>query len=199
MNNLIEKIKQLPPELQEEVRKVMRFLLEKKRRKPSRKPNFKWAEALRDLKDQYTPVKLQHKSPGGEWKKNEVAHKHKYSLEMLLGQADAVAARHLLADSETHEFFITDSAEHSIGLLLFRKDNHRVFQEFTDDMLLNGYLNIKKLAPDNSTKSAIFPGSITWTLTLLTNTPLPKSTTSPWSASTATLTAPPADTKPRRI
>lgn len=66
MNNLAEKIKQLPPELQEEVEDFVEFLLKKQGKKRYRKPNFKWAGALRELRDQYTSVELQHKI--SEWR-----------------------------------------------------------------------------------------------------------------------------------
>jgi len=58
---LEELVRELPPELQEEVRDFAAFLLEK-RAKPSRRvPSFGWAGALRHLRDEYTSVELQHK------------------------------------------------------------------------------------------------------------------------------------------
>lgn len=52
---------QLPPELQQEVHDFARYLLEAKA-KPERrrKPTFAWRGALKDLRDQYTSVELQH-------------------------------------------------------------------------------------------------------------------------------------------
>lgn len=64
-----ELIKELPPELQQEVGDFVEFLVEK-RLKPTRsKPNFGWAGALKDLRDQYTSVELQHKI--SEWRIGE--------------------------------------------------------------------------------------------------------------------------------
>jgi len=61
METLKELIDKLPPELQSEVRDFVEFLLEKKMRKAKKKPKFDWAGALKDLRDQYTSVELQHK------------------------------------------------------------------------------------------------------------------------------------------
>ena len=60
MQTLKELIEKLPPELQEEVRDFVEFLLEKRARRPKRKPRFDWAGALRDLRDRYSSVELQH-------------------------------------------------------------------------------------------------------------------------------------------
>ena len=57
---LPELVQSLPSEMQQEVRDFVEFLLEK-RLKPHGKPTFEWAGALRDLRDQYTSVELQHR------------------------------------------------------------------------------------------------------------------------------------------
>jgi len=62
---LKELIEQLPLELQQEVRDFVEFLLEKR----ARKPKFDWAGALRDLRDRYSSVELQHKI--AEWRIGE--------------------------------------------------------------------------------------------------------------------------------
>lgn len=61
MAMLKELIEQLPPDLQQEVKDFVEFLLKKRAEKPSRAPQFDWAGALKDLKDRYTSVELQHK------------------------------------------------------------------------------------------------------------------------------------------
>ena len=63
---LKELVEQLPPGLQQEVRDFVEFLLERRARKPRRKPKFDWAGALKDLRDRYTSVELQHKI--AEWR-----------------------------------------------------------------------------------------------------------------------------------
>jgi hypothetical protein len=57
-----EMVKALPPELQYEVEDFVRFLLEKRAKKPRGKFKFDWEGALEDLRDQYTSVELQHKA-----------------------------------------------------------------------------------------------------------------------------------------
>jgi len=63
---LEEKIKELPPEFQKEVKDFVDFLHEKRMEKPRSKPQFKWAGALKELRDKYTSVELQHKI--SEWR-----------------------------------------------------------------------------------------------------------------------------------
>lgn len=62
METLAEKIKKLPPELQEKVENFVRSLVEKQEEKPRRKPNLKWRGALKHLRNKYTSVELQHKA-----------------------------------------------------------------------------------------------------------------------------------------
>lgn len=66
MQTLKELVDQLPPELQQETRDFVEFLLEKRARIPKRKPKFDWAGALKDLRDRHTSVELQHKI--AEWR-----------------------------------------------------------------------------------------------------------------------------------
>jgi hypothetical protein len=51
----------LPERLQKEVRDFARFLAEKKVRPLRRKLRLDWAGGLKDLRDEYTSVELQHK------------------------------------------------------------------------------------------------------------------------------------------
>ncbi|MBC7218479.1 MAG: DUF2281 domain-containing protein [Candidatus Caldatribacterium sp.] len=69
MQSLKELIDRLPPELQQEVQDFVEFLLEKRVRAPKRQPKFEWAGALKDLRDRYTSVELQHKL--AEWRIGE--------------------------------------------------------------------------------------------------------------------------------
>jgi len=57
-------------------------------------------------------------------------------LEMILDLAKAGEARTLLAKTDEHEFFLSDYALHSIGLLLFRRKQHFGFRKFLDDMII---------------------------------------------------------------
>ena len=62
MQNLAEKIEQLPIELQQEVEDFVEFVAKKHTKRIPQKPTFNWAGGLKDLKDQYTSVELQHKA-----------------------------------------------------------------------------------------------------------------------------------------
>jgi predicted nucleic acid-binding protein len=66
-------------------------------------------------------------------------------LEILLDQEQAASATTLLAEAGVHEFFLTDYALHSIGLLLFRRRLHQVFTDFVEDMLLGAGVRIATL------------------------------------------------------
>ena len=56
MSRIEEMIKELPPELQQEVDDFVQFLLEKQVCKPKGQLKLDWRGALRDLRDQYTSV-----------------------------------------------------------------------------------------------------------------------------------------------
>lgn len=69
MKTIEERINELPPELQREVEDFIEFLVEKRQKRARGKPNFAWAGALKDLRDRYTAVELQHKI--AEWRIGE--------------------------------------------------------------------------------------------------------------------------------
>ncbi len=66
MPTLKELIEQLPPELEEEARDFLEFLLERKVGKKGRKLRQDWAGALSDYREQYTSLELQKKA--SEWR-----------------------------------------------------------------------------------------------------------------------------------
>jgi hypothetical protein len=66
MKSIEDKIRELPPELQQEVEDFVEFLLERRTRKPARKLRQDWAGALRDYRDQFTSLELQKKAL--EWR-----------------------------------------------------------------------------------------------------------------------------------
>ena len=53
-------VNELAPGQQAEVRDFVEFLLTRQRSSPRRKPQFDWAGALREMRDDYTSVDLQH-------------------------------------------------------------------------------------------------------------------------------------------
>ncbi len=66
MKTLEEKIRKLPPELQEEVEDFIQFLLKKHRKRKKKFLKQDWAEAIKPFRDQYTSLQLQKKSL--EWR-----------------------------------------------------------------------------------------------------------------------------------
>ena len=61
MQGLKELVEQLPPDLQQEVRDFAEFLMEKRVTKQKGDLELDWRGALRDMRDRYTSVELQHK------------------------------------------------------------------------------------------------------------------------------------------
>jgi predicted nucleic acid-binding protein len=70
-------------------------------------------------------------------------------LEVILEQDKSEEVRALLSKTEEHEFFISDYAFHSIGLLLFRRKQHDVFRQFVRDMLINAGMMVAVLPMEN--------------------------------------------------
>jgi hypothetical protein len=52
-------IRELPPDLRQEVREFVESLVQKRQRKAGRKLRQDWAGALRDYRDQYASLELQ--------------------------------------------------------------------------------------------------------------------------------------------
>ncbi|MEW6202616.1 MAG: DUF2281 domain-containing protein [bacterium] len=68
MKKLEEKIGELPIDLRQEVEDFVEFLIEKRKRKKKKGHfTFGWAGALRELRDKYTSVELQHKITQEWW------------------------------------------------------------------------------------------------------------------------------------
>jgi galactose-1-phosphate uridylyltransferase len=66
MQDLLEIIKKLPPDLQKEVEDFANYLVGKKTWKQGRKLRQDWAGALKDYRNQYTSLDLQKKAL--EWR-----------------------------------------------------------------------------------------------------------------------------------
>jgi hypothetical protein len=69
-------------------------------------------------------------------------------LEVLLEQDQAKKAQRLLSKANEHDFFISDFSLHSIGLLLFRRDQQHVFGLFLNDMFLNAGVDTLALSAE---------------------------------------------------
>ncbi len=60
-------VNELPPELQQEVYDFAQFLLDRKVKTKPKKLRLDWAGGLREFRDQYTSLELQHKV-SHEWR-----------------------------------------------------------------------------------------------------------------------------------
>lgn len=69
MKRIEERVKELPPDLKREVEKFVDSLEKKRRKPPGAKLKMEWAGALKDLRQNYTSVELQHKI--SEWRIGE--------------------------------------------------------------------------------------------------------------------------------
>lgn len=66
---LPELVQSLPSEMQQQVQEFIEFLLKKRSRQPTGQFKLDWRGALRELRDQYTSVELQHKI--AEWREED--------------------------------------------------------------------------------------------------------------------------------
>jgi len=62
VDDTVKLIKELPDDLQAEVRDFARYLRDTRIPKPAGRMKLTWRGALRGLRDRYTSVELQHKS-----------------------------------------------------------------------------------------------------------------------------------------
>jgi hypothetical protein len=62
MSRIEEMVKDLPPDLYQEVEDFIEFVLTKYSRKPATKLRQDWAGALREYRDKYTSLELQKKA-----------------------------------------------------------------------------------------------------------------------------------------
>ncbi len=65
MKTLEEMIRELPPELRQEVEDFVEFLLQKRAKRSLESLRLDWKGALQDLRAHFTAVELQHKTQ--EW------------------------------------------------------------------------------------------------------------------------------------
>lgn len=65
---LSDLVKELPPDLQEEVRDFVNFLMQKQKREQSQNLRQNWAGALREYRQRFTSLELQKASLN--WREN---------------------------------------------------------------------------------------------------------------------------------
>lgn len=67
-------------------------------------------------------------------------------LEIILDQERASEAKDLLIRTDQHDFYLSDYSLHSVGLLLFRRNQHQAFREFVQDVIWDGGVGVLSLA-----------------------------------------------------
>lgn len=67
---LADLVKDLPPDLQQEVYDFAKFLLDTKVKRKQNHLRADWAGALKDLRDQFTSIELQKKAL--EWRDDDI-------------------------------------------------------------------------------------------------------------------------------
>lgn len=70
-------------------------------------------------------------------------------LEIILDQEKAADAKALLRLAAEHDLYITDYSLHSIGLLLFRRKQHDIFQKFVQDITVNAGVSVLSASVDD--------------------------------------------------
>lgn len=71
-------------------------------------------------------------------------------LEVLLSREKAGEAQALLAQTERHDFYLSDFFLHSIGVYLCKRKLHSSFIRFLNDMVFSGVLMIMPLPVDQT-------------------------------------------------
>jgi len=64
MHDIKDLLEKLPPDLQQEVKDFVEFLLSKRIHKKQQKLSMTWAGALREYRDRFTSLELQKKALG---------------------------------------------------------------------------------------------------------------------------------------
>ncbi len=115
--SLVEMIESLPPELQQEVKE---FVEELRRREQKQRQRLKltWRGALRDLRDRYTSVELQHQIRDcGQVYLLDTS----ILLELLLEQERADEVEQFLRFAPGGSLYLSDFSLYSLGLILTRR------------------------------------------------------------------------------
>jgi hypothetical protein len=74
IEEVFRKAAELPEDLQKEVADFVQFLSEKQRRPRRTRLRLNWIGALRDIRDKYTSVELQHKA--SDWRIGKASTRH---------------------------------------------------------------------------------------------------------------------------
>lgn len=69
-------------------------------------------------------------------------------LERMLDQERAAEVAEFLTRVPAHQLYLTDFSLHSIGVILHRLKQPRVFTQFVQDVLVEGFVHLLTVGPD---------------------------------------------------
>ncbi len=70
-------------------------------------------------------------------------------LEILLKREKSKAAKHIFISNPPTDLFITDFSLHSIGIFLFQRNKHEVYERFVDDIVIKTEIGVVGLDPED--------------------------------------------------
>ncbi|MEW6771949.1 MAG: PIN domain-containing protein [Bacillota bacterium] len=77
-------------------------------------------------------------------------------LEILLGQEQAESVKRLFTEIPPSSLHVSDFSLHSIGILLFRRNLHEVYERFIEDVVINSGIGVLRLSAEDVRAMAAF-------------------------------------------
>jgi predicted nucleic acid-binding protein len=74
----------------------------------------------------------------------------------LLGQEQAESVKRLFTEIPPSSLHISDFSLHSIGILLFRRNLHEVYERFIEDVVINSGIGVLRLSAEDVRAMAAF-------------------------------------------
>jgi len=70
-------------------------------------------------------------------------------LEILLQRENSRAAKQIFVANSPTDLFITDFSLHSLGVFLFQRNKHEIYERFVKDIIIRTEINIIGLDPED--------------------------------------------------
>lgn len=70
-------------------------------------------------------------------------------LEILLQRENSEAAKHIFISNSPTDLFITDFSLHSIGVFLFQRNKHDIYEHFVKDIVIKTEIGVIGLDPED--------------------------------------------------
>jgi len=68
-------------------------------------------------------------------------------LEILLKREKSNAAKHIFINNPPTDLFVTDFSLHSIGVFLFQRNKHDIYERFINDIVIKAEIGVIGLDP----------------------------------------------------